>query len=576
MTEGKTLQEEQNSPNLRTEEFSLRHSIELISSLISLSYSIRVFPSKWLSIRTKLEQLNSGLIAAENCSFDDNSVFSDLIQSIQSTAIECHDLARCCVDLTYSGKLLMQSDLDVVSSKLDLHLKDLSRIYTTGIITFAYAIVVSRPGIGASYNDLKFYVKDLYTQMKVGDLDKKKLALIALSEVLQDDDRYVKIIAELGELVGLLVSFLEYEEACIQEKSAEAISTIAGFDSCKGELVGAGVIASLICVLEKGSNVGKESAVRALQKLTENLDNVWSVSAHGGVTVLLKICKDGDFSGELIGSACRVLRNLAGVDEIKRFMVEEGAISVFMKLMRSKDKIIQIGSIEFLQTMAYLDEPIQRKFVREGGTQSLIHSLDPASGSSLKTHAIALRAIDTLCLSSVDSLDILMGTQFLNWVVPLMHNGDALVQELAVKTAFHLCGISEETKKAMGDAGFIPVFISLLDSRSSEIRELAAAALSNLLSVRRNRKKFIQEDSNIICILQLLDLEKGKSGINKFLLPMLLSLTDSNTGRRKLVNSGSLKHLKKLAEAEVTEAKRIMKRLSENRLLSMLNGIWKS
>lgn len=576
MTEGKTLQEEQNSPNLRTEEFSLQCSIELISSLISLSYSIRVFPSKWLSIRTKLEQLNSGLIAAENCSFDDNSVFSDLIQSIQSTAIECHDLARCCVDLTYSGKLLMQSDLDVVSSKLDLHLKDLSRIYTTGIITFAYAIVVSRPGIGASYNDLKFYVKDLYTQMKVGDLDKKKLALIALSEVLQDDDRYVKIIAELGELVGLLVSFLEYEEACIQENSAEAISTIAGFDSCKGELVGAGVIASLICVLEKGSNVGKESAVRALQKLTENLDNVWSVSAHGGVTVLLKICKDGDFSGELIGSACRVLRNLAGVDEIKRFMVEEGAISVFMKLMRSKDKIIQIGSIEFLQTMAYLDEPIQQKFVREGGTQSLIHSLDPASGSSLKTHAIALRAIDTLCLSSVDSLDILMGTQFLNWVVPLMHNGDALVQELAVKTAFHLCGISEETKKAMGDAGFIPVFISLLDSRSSEIRELAAAALSNLLSVRRNRKKFIQEDSNIICILQLLDLEKGKSGINKFLLPMLLSLTDSNTGRRKLVNSGSLKHLKKLAEAEVTEAKRIMKRLSENRLLSMLNGIWNS
>lgn len=576
MTEGKTLQEEQNSPNLHTEEFSLQCSIELISSLISLSYSIRVFPSKWLSIRTKLEQLNSGLIAAENCSFDDNSVFSDLIQSIQSTAIECHDLARCCVDLTYSGKLLMQSDLDVVSSKLDLHLKDLSRIYTTGIITFAYAIVVSRPGIGASYNDLKFYVKDLYTQMKVGDLDKKKLALIALSEVLQDDDRYVKIVAELGELVGLLVSFLEYEEACIQEKSAEAISTIAGFDSCKGELVGAGVIASLICVLEKGSNVGKESAVRALQKLTENLDNVWSVSAHGGVTGLLKICKDGDFPGELIGSACRVLRNLAGVDEIKRFMVEEGAISVFMKLMRSKDKTIQIGSIEFLQTMAYLDEPIQQKFVREGGTQSLIHSLDPASGSSLKTHAIALRAIDTLCLSSLDSLDILMGTQFLNWVVPLMHNGDALVQELAVKTAFHLCGISEETKKAMGDAGFIPVFISLLDSRSSEIRELAAAALSNLLSVRRNRKKFIQEDSNIICILQLLDLEKGKSGINKFLLPMLLSLTDSNTGRRKLVNSGSLKHLKKLAEAEVTEAKRIMKRLSENRLLSMLNGIWNS
>lgn len=576
MTEEKAAQEERNSPDLCTEESSLRRSIELISSLISLSYSIRVFPSKWQSIRIKLDKLNSGLITAENCSSNDNSVFSDVIQSIQSTSMECHDLAHRCMDLTYTGKLLMQSDLDIVSSKLDLHLKDLSRIYTAGMMTFAYAIVVSRPGNGASLNDMKFYAKDLYTRMKVGDLEMKNQALIALNEILHEDDKYVKIVAELGELVGLLVNFLAYEEAGIQEKSAEAISIIAGFDCCKGELVGSGAIVSLIWVLEKGSNVAKESAVRALQKLTENSDNVWSVSAHGGVHVLLKICNDGNCPGELIGSACRVLKNLVGVDEIKRFMVEEGAISLFMKLLRSKDKIIQIGSIEFLLATAYGDVPVQQIFIREGGTESLIHFLDPKSNSSPKTQSIALRAINNLCLSSIDSLNILMGTEVLNWVVSLMHNGDALVQESAVKTAFRLSRISEETKKAMGDVGFIPVFISLLDSKSFEIREMAAEALANMVLVRRNRKRFMQEDSNVIRILQQLDLEKEKSGVNKFLLSMLLSLTDSNTGRRKIANSGFEKRLKRLAEAEVTEAKRIMKRLSGKGLLSILNGIWNS
>ncbi|PON54124.1 hypothetical protein TorRG33x02_303610, partial [Trema orientale] len=42
-----------------------------------------------------------------------------LILSTMVTVIESYDLAPCFVDLSYRGKLLMQSDLDVIYAKLD-------------------------------------------------------------------------------------------------------------------------------------------------------------------------------------------------------------------------------------------------------------------------------------------------------------------------------------------------------------------------------------------------------------------------------------------------------------------------
>nr|POE72681.1 hypothetical protein CFP56_18681 [Quercus suber] len=99
--------------------------IEIISSLISLTHSVKVFVSKWQSIRVKLEELHSGLIAIENSEFEhshiENPAISGLLSAILLTTKECHDLARRCVDLSYSGKLLMQSDLNVILTKLDRH-----------------------------------------------------------------------------------------------------------------------------------------------------------------------------------------------------------------------------------------------------------------------------------------------------------------------------------------------------------------------------------------------------------------------------------------------------------------------
>jgi hypothetical protein len=119
-------------------------------------------------------------------------------------------------------------------------------------------------------------------------------------------------------------------------------------------------------------------------------------------------------------------------------------------------------------------------------------------------------------------------------------------------------------------------FVKFLDAKSFEVREMAAVALNSLVSVPKNRKIFVQDDRNVGFLLQLLDQEETNSGSKKFLISILLSLTSCNSGRKKIANSGYLKNIEKLAEAEVSDAKRLVRKLSTNRFRSMLNGIWHS
>lgn len=560
-----------------TEKPRLKQTILLISSLISISHSIKIFSAKWQSIRTKLEELSSNLTAIENCESSENLSLSIAVESISATLNNCDELAKRCLEFSYNGKLLMQSDLDMLSAKLETHIKSLSDIYAVGLLSQTYAIIVSRPSVSASRDDIKFYISDLLSRLKIGSSEMKKQALVAFNEVIEEDERYVKTAVELDGFISFVVNLLDLQETEIQEEAVKSLSLIAGFQSHKSVLISAGIVAPLIRVLESGSELSKELAARCLMKVTENSDNVWSVSAHGGVPALLKICSDdSNCGGELIALCCGVLKNLVGVEEIKRFMVEEGAISELVELAGSKDEVIQIGSLDLLQTMAYRDASIREVIIREGGIRALVRILDPKSSVSTKTREVAFRGITNICFSSVNSISILISHAFMDHILYFLRYGEVSVQELALKASFWLCGTSEEAKKVMGDAGFMPVLVKFLDSKSFEIREMAAETLSNMLIVAKNRKKFVQNDQNVGMLLQRLDPVEVNSGNKKLLLSILMSLTSSNSARKKIVSSGYLKNIEKLAEDEVSDAKKIVRKLSSNRFRSILGGFWHS
>lgn len=559
----------------------LQQAIEFISPLISHSHSVKVFLVKWHSIRNKLEEILSNLtVIDQNSDFHDNESILNTVEAILATLKNCNELAQRCVDLSYTGKLLMKSDLDIVCTKLDNHIKTLSDVYTLGLLTHRNALVVPKPGISASRDDVRFYINDLFSRLRIGSWDMKKQALVAFNDAIEEDDRYVKISVEVDGFISFLVHFLDSEEGEVQEQAVKAVCVISGFEYCKGVLISVGIISPLIRVLESGGGSSKEFAARCLMKFTENSNNAWSVSAHGGVSALLKICGKRDNGGELVGLACGVLKNFVGVEEIKRFMVEEGAIPLILNHVRSRDEITRICSLDLLQAMAYKDESVSEMVVKEGGISTMVHILDPKSSFSMKIREVSLRGIMNICCSSENSLNILIASNFMDHILYFLRFGEASVQELALKAVFWLCGTSEETKKFMGDAGFMPVVVKFLDSKSFEIREVAAEILYSMVIIPRNRKSFVQNDQNVGLILQKLDPEgagEANSSNNKrLLLSILMSLTSSNSARKKILNSGYLKNVEKLADAEVSDAKKIVRKLSCNRFRSILSGFWHS
>ncbi|KAF8006264.1 hypothetical protein BT93_K0528 [Corymbia citriodora subsp. variegata] len=573
---GRSLQEQscQEPANLN---LTRKQAIESICSLASLSRLIKVFTVKWQLIRSKLVEISSALALS-----DEGAELSGVVQETMVTVGVCRSLAEKCMAGSYGGKLLMQSNLDMVLTKLHCHVKNLSGMCRAGSFPHGCAIVVSKPRFGDRKEHMRFYVKDLLTRMKIEeDPEIKRQALASLHEVASGDEKFVKVVMEVGEIIHLLVGFLDSLEMEVQEEAARVLSVITGFDSYRGVVINAGIVAPLVRVLECSGEAGKELSARCLMKLTADSDDAWRVSAHGGVTALLRLCSSStDFTkAELICSACGVLQNLAGVLEIKRFMLEEGVISVLLRLARSKDETVQITSIEFLQDFVSGDDFLRRMVVEEGGVHALLCLLNLPLSSSSSTQAleVAFRAIEDLCFSSETSIKMLLNHRFAEVLVRFLCAREASVQELAFKVAFKLIRTPpDDAKRALGDAGFMSEIVRFLDAKSLGVREMAAEALSSMVSNPKNRKRFAQDEQNMEFLMHLLETEADPSGRRKFLLSALMSLTSCGSGRKKIANSVYLKTIENLADNEVSDAKRLVRKLSANKFRSMLGGIWHS
>ncbi|XP_071720812.1 uncharacterized protein [Rutidosis leptorrhynchoides] len=549
-------------------------SADQISSLITLSHSIKVFLSRWNLIRTKLNEILPILVGfpPEFQDSGDNSTLSGVIEGIEETVLFTTKLAQKCIDQSYNGKLLMQSDLDIISVKLYKHIQCLYEYKSSCYSIGDTAIVVSKPGPNSSKDDVRFYVKDLISRFKIGNNEMKKQALICFNE----DEMFLKIAMEIEGFVHVLIELLSInnKDLGIQEEVLKSIDVICKFDEFIRVLVSIGVIGSLIRVLEGGSYLSKCLSTRCLMKCTAESENAWSVSAHGGVTSLLRIsASENDSSGELVGLACGVLKNLVGVYEIKRFIVEEGALTIFVNLVKSRNEVSQISAIEFLQTIAFGDQLVADSIVNEGGIRVLVHVLDPKLSFSSKTRETSIRAIMSLCSDST-GLDRLLSYGFMNHILYFLHKGDISVQESSLKAAFWLSGVSDDFKKAMGEAGFMQEVVKLVTAKSFEVREMAFRTLSNLVSIPKNRKRFVENDQNVSLLMQSIDQEEGNLSHKKLLLPIIMSLSGCNSGRKKILNSGYLKNIEKLADEEVSDARKIVKNLSSNKFVRLVKGIW--
>ncbi|KAF0936019.1 hypothetical protein E2562_038208 [Oryza meyeriana var. granulata] len=549
------------------------------SASASMAYSIAQFPVKWQSIKYKLHQLCSNLNApGDNDSSDEHMILVQFLQTAMATVSHIQAIASQCSDETYNGgRLRLRSDLDNISSKLDVHLKDLKEMVSSRTLVHSQAVIITRPAIDASLSSKRLYINDLFLRVRIGDLAQRNQALVTIGELLSEDIEYVKIVAlDIDGSISLLISFLESGDAYIQEQAARILSLIAGYDSYRGVLVKSGVVASLVQLLDSPSTStvsSRERAAHALRELTSNSDNVWAVCSQGGLTVLLTICANVDSRGKLVSSALAVLKNLSRVEEVRMFMVEEGAILEFVKLSRQKEEERKVGSVELLHCMALADANVRQAAISMGMIQSLTQLINPGLPYSSKAREVALSTIPFFCFPSKTLTDDLISSNVLSWLHSYLNNGDYAVLECTLSILVQLTRISEEYNKMVGRAGFMTALGSLLEAKFYQVREMAAQVLYNLLSLHSNRVVFIQDGDNLKRLLQALEVGDGKTMAKDLTISCLSSLAESSTGRKKITSSEHFGHLKGLADSGDLSAKKIMKRLCSNRFQSILTRI---
>lgn len=536
-----------------------RRAAALLDTLASTSCSAKIFRGKWAVIRGRLAGLASSLDSASPAgntvtgasSSIGNLVLQELLDEISSTVEEARALSCACdggSDSPPGGKLLLRSNLDLTIAKLDLHARSLAGLFSSGILAQPAARTTpTKPVRGAAREELRSYIRSLVSELRLGTSESKSRVLSALTESIQEDERYLGLLAvEEPEALSLLPCFLESRDAALQHVAAEAVSAIAGSDSHRAALARAGVVPPLVQVLQSGSPMGKESAARALRKLTERSTCAWSVAAAGGVTALLDACGGDDpaVGSELVVSACTVLRSLAEVAEIRSYMVEQGAVVVMLKRVRSAGGSVEgegeeaslIQAMELLYTILSLGVEARAMALRAGGLEAFVRVMDPGSGFSTKARDVALRAGEALCLPP-----------------PPPHG--------------------KPPKAALAGSGLVDRVMLFL--RSGELTVQGSRR-------KHDRDVVLGEDEDVGRILRVLDRGDEKPLSRKFLLSALASLTDSGSvsGKRKIASAttpsiGYSGDLADTISVSSNDGVRVVRRsFAANRFKSLLHGVW--
>ncbi|XP_020262309.1 U-box domain-containing protein 15-like, partial [Asparagus officinalis] len=519
----------------------LAHARSLILSAIKNSKSTKSFVGRWTLIVSKLEQIPNCLSdLSSHPLFAKNGLCKEQIQSISTALSETIALAeQCsCREITV-GKLQMQSNLDSLSAKLDLCIKDCHLLIKTGVLG------------ELNVQSLKICsVPELLARVQIGNSEAKHKAVDGLLESLRNDEKNVIVFLSQSN-INALVQLLTATAPKIREKAVTIICMLAESGSCEGLLISEGVIAPLVKLMDSGSLTGREKAVVTLQRLSMSVDNARLISEHGGILPLIEISQAGDSISQL--AAVGTLKNLSILPEIGQNLVDEGIIRVMINLLDSGTVLgLKEYAAECLQNLTSLSGNIKKIVVSEGGIKSILGYLD---GPLPQESAVgALRnLISTVSTESTISLGILPR------IVHVLKNGSPGAKQAAASA---ICKISNSTemKSLICEYECLPLLVNLLEAKLSLAREVAAQAIASLISCRHSRKEVKKDERSVPNLVQLLD-PSPQNTAKKYAVCCLLLLVSSKKCKRIMISYGAIGYLKKLCEMDVQGAKKLLDRL---------------
>ncbi|XWS36746.1 hypothetical protein CRYUN_Cryun20dG0112200 [Craigia yunnanensis] len=551
--------------------------LDLITSVLSLlllsSLTVRSFVGRWQVLRSKLCSLQSSLSSiAEAPHWNDNSLLHNLFPSILSTLQRLKALSdQCTLSSFTGGKLLMQSDLDMASSSLSIHLHDLDLLLRSGVLHQSNAIVLSHPGAGSDKDDVGFFIRDLFTRLQIGGIEFKKKALESLLQLLKDDEKSTHMVAKEGN-VGYLISLLEVDsQPLVREQAVLALSVLASASEDSRKIVfEEGGLGPLIRILETGSIPLKEKAAIAVEAITADPENSWALSAYGGVSVLIEACRSGSQPTQT--HAVGALRNVASGEDIRMALGEEGAVPVLVQLLVSGTTAAQENAADCISILASSGEYFRALIIQEKGLPRLMHLIQDLSSSDTIEHV--LRTISSLSGTDCVSRILSSSTGFIIQLGEFIKHGNMILQQISASLLSKL-STSDGNKRAISSC--MGSLLKLMESpKPVGLQEAAALAIVSLLTVRSNRKELVRDEKSVMRLVQMLD-PKNEAVSKKF--PMMVVTAVLGGGScgcsKRLVAAGANKHLQTLAEMEVAGAKKALQRLAGNRLKSIFSRTWR-
>lgn len=529
---------------------------ELVPLALEKAKEVKNFPGRWKMIVSKLEQIPTRLsdLSSHPC-FSKNALCMEQLQAVSSILREAIHLADLCVKERYEGKLKMQSDLDALYGKLDLHLKDCSLLIKTGVLGEATLPLTISSEADASSN-----VRELLARLQIGHLEAKHRAIERLHDVMKEDEKSVLDVLTRSNIAAL-VQLLTATSPRIREKTASIICSLAESGSCENWLVSEGVIPPLIRLIESGSAIGKEKATITFQRLSMSSETARAIVGHGGVRPLIDLCQTGD-SVSQAACAC-TLNNISAVPEVRQVLAEEGIVKVMISLLNCG---MLLNSKEYaaecLQNLTSSNENLRRLVISENGIRSLLAYLDVPLPQESSMGALR-NLVGSVSEQSLVSLGLLPR------LAHVLKSGSAGAQQAAASTICKICG-SGEMKKMIGEAGCVPLLVKMLEAKSNGAREVAAQAISSLMVLSQNQREVKKNDKSVPNLVQLLD-PNPQNSAKKYAVACLGSLSSSQRCRKLMISYGAIGYLKKLSEMDIPGAKKLLERLERGKLRSLFS-----
>ncbi|XP_026660825.2 uncharacterized protein LOC103708084 [Phoenix dactylifera] len=542
----------------------------LLASTASAASAVESFRGRWSAVAATLGRLRDALNDLSDLPSHSHPLAADLLRSLSQTLSLTLPLAlHCRSPDPPAGKLRTQSDIAAVAATLAQLAADADLLLRTGALldppTPPQATAAAAPGTSRR-ESVRSQARSLVTRLQIGSPASRITALDSLIALLREDDKNILIAAAQGvlpALLRLLDSSSSGGEA--RAKAVAVIARIAAVESCRHVLVadGAPLLHHLVRTIESdcGGPAAREQACAALQTLTLAKDNAMAVGSRGGIVALLEICCDGTPSAQA-AAAC-VLKNLAGVQELRENFLEENGVPVLVRLLASGTPLAQENAIGCLCNLAAGDEGESLKLAifKDGGLDCLKNYLESGGSGNDRSLEPAIGLLRNLSsFRYIAELAACAG--FLLQVIAALDSTTSGTRSEAARAISELAVVGR-TRKELGDA--VPRLIRMLEAKVAEEKEAAVKALASLVSFPRFRRIFRKEERGVFNVVQLLDplvwnVEK------KYPVSVLLSLSQSRRCRKQMVAVGACGFLQSLAAMEVEGAKRLLESLGRGKL----------